>query len=248
MPDFRKMIAAACDAVAETLYPTRCAGCELPGSLLCDTCLEQLPRIDQERACPRCGAPWGSLLCTECHAPGSTDHAGRLLPPAFAFDAARCACSYEAGAKRVVGAYKDAGEQRLAQPMAAEMLAAAGSWAAQAQAVVPIPPTPSHLLQRGWDQVEPLARGVAQGLGLPLFHALSSSKAADQRQLGRRERALNRRGSMQLREGALPWPRPVCVLLVDDVLTTVATCSAAATLLKEAGVGRVLVLSFARVW
>ena len=38
------------------------------------------------------------------------------------------------------------------------------------------------------------------------------------------------------------------VLLVDDVLTTGATCSAAATLLKEAGVGRVLVLSFARVW
>ena len=96
--------------------------------------------------------------------------------------------------------------------------------------------------------MEPLARGVAQGLGLPLFQALSSSKAADQRQLGRQERALNRQGSMQLRDGGLPRPRPGCVLLVDDVLTTGATCSAAAAMLKEAGVGRVLVLSFARVW
>lgn len=243
------MIAAACDAVAETLYPTRCAGCELPGTLLCERCLSQLPRIDQSGACPRCGAPYGRQLCTECHAPGSTDSEGRLLPPAFAFDAARCACSYEEHAKRVVTAYKDGGEQRLAAAMVREMLAAAGGWAAQASLVVPIPPTPGHLRQRGWDHVEPLAAGVAAGLGLPLAHPLRSARAADQRQLGRRERAANRAATLALDPGAQGAPlRGACVLLVDDVLTTGATCSAAAALLKGAGVGRVLVLCFARVW
>lgn len=243
------MIAAACDAVAETLYPTRCAGCDLPGSLLCDNCLSLLPRIDQSGACPRCGAPYGLQLCTECHAPGSTDHAGRLLPPAFAFDAARCACSYEDQAKRVVTAYKDGGEQRLASVMAREMLTAAGGWASQATLAVPIPPTPGHLRRRGWDHVEPLAAAVAQGLGLPLLHPLLSTRAADQRLLGRSERAANRAATLALSPGADARAlRGATALLVDDVLTTGATCSAAASLLKQAGVGRVLVLCFARVW
>ena len=243
------MIAAACDAVAETLYPTRCAGCELPGTLLCGECLSQLPRLDQSWACPRCGAPFGKQLCTECHAPGSTDHAGRLLPPAFSFDAARCACSYEEQAKRVMTAYKDGGEQRLSAVMVSEMLAAAGGWAAQASLVVPIPPTPSHLRQRGWDHVEPLATGVAAGLGLPLARPLRSARAADQRLLGRRERAANRSSTLALDPGANAAAlRGASVLLVDDVLTTGATCSAAAALLKDAGVDRVLALCFARVW
>ena len=58
---------AAAQAVAETLWPTRCAICDEPGELLCERCKSELPFIDLWRACPICGAPWGHTQCTECN-------------------------------------------------------------------------------------------------------------------------------------------------------------------------------------
>ena len=53
-------------AVADALWPRRCAGCDRPGVLICPECERTLPRIDQRWACRRCGAPYGHLVCTEC--------------------------------------------------------------------------------------------------------------------------------------------------------------------------------------
>ncbi|MDD7690067.1 MAG: hypothetical protein PUI93_04055, partial [Ellagibacter isourolithinifaciens] len=41
---------AAAQAVAETLWPTRCAICDEPGELLCERCRSELPFIDLWRA------------------------------------------------------------------------------------------------------------------------------------------------------------------------------------------------------
>ena len=250
--DVRKIIAAACDAVAETLYPTRCVGCEDPGVLLCPSCENKLPRINLDFACARCGAPYGRLVCTECPSPGSKDHEDHVLPPPFSFDAARCACSYEGIAKRLITAYKDGDEQRLAKTIAAEIVRAVrdgDDWTAQANALVAIPATPSHLRARGWDHMEKIAQEVASLTGLPLVHALTSSKAADQRFLGRAQRAENRRNSFALSpEPEISVSHLDTILLIDDVLTTGATCNAAADVLKAAGAHRVLVATYARVW
>ncbi len=282
MLGIRKIITAARDAVGETLYPTRCVGCDTPGYLVCPSCDQTLERIDPATACKRCGAPNGALVCTECAAPGPLDASGTVVEPPFIFDAARCACSYEGTAAAAVRAYKDGDEQRMAPYLAREMLraaqgksdpwerrgasagAGAGSaaehgaaglpqaaapaadWTRIAGGVIPVPPTGSHTRERGWEHLQPLAQLIARGAGLPLICALQSGQAADQRHLGREERAANRRSSISLLPGAEPLPR--CVLLVDDVLTTGATCDACAAVLKNAGVQQVLVLTFARVW
>lgn len=252
MLDIRKMIAATCDAIAETLYPTRCVGCDEPGTLLCPSCENALPRIDLKIACPRCGAPFGLQLCTECPPPGSTDTAGRLLPPPFAFDAARCAVSYEGVARQLVSAYKDGSERRLAVHIAGEIcrvISAGPSWASAADLLVPIPPTPSHLRMRGWNPLGNVAELVAEQVPVPLVEVLVSAKAKDQRKLDRATRAANRSGSISVEAGfgQLMSQAPTIVLL-DDVLTTGATCNAAAQALKEAGAGRVFVATYARVW
>ena len=44
------------DALAETLWPTRCVGCDQPGELLCDECRASLPWVEQRLACPSCGS------------------------------------------------------------------------------------------------------------------------------------------------------------------------------------------------
>ena len=252
MLDIRKIIAATRDAVAETLCPTRCIGCDYPGSLLCPTCENALNRIDLKLACTRCGAPWGSSLCTECPPPGATDTHGVLLPPPFIFDAARCAVSYEDLGKMIVHAYKDGFEQRLAQHMADEIcrvLAFEPSWITCADMLVPIPPTPSHVRERGWDPLGCIATTVAKQSRLPLACALKSATAADQRKLTRSQRAANRQGSFALMPQFAPlMAQGPTVVLLDDVLTTGATCNAAAQILKDAGAARVLVATYARVW
>lgn len=232
-------------------------GCDAPGYLVCPNCDFNLERIDLTRACRRCGAPNGALVCTECAAPGPLDASGTVVEPPFVFDAARCACSYEGAAKAAVRAYKDGDEQRMAPYLAAEMLraargkrdarvAGAEDWTRVAGGIVPVPPTGSHTRERGWEHLRPLARLIAQGAGLPLIDALQSAQAADQRQLGRQERAANRRSSISLLPGVGALPRTV--ILADDVLTTGATCDACSAVLKNAGVEQVLVLTFARVW
>ncbi|MGB4442573.1 MAG: double zinc ribbon domain-containing protein, partial [Coriobacteriia bacterium] len=86
----------------DLIFPPRCAGCDGPGTLLCDVCRSGLPLIDPRTACALCGAPLqsGSAGCAEC--------CGR----SFAFSAARCATRLEPPASRAVVALKDGGERR----------------------------------------------------------------------------------------------------------------------------------------
>lgn len=56
----------------EALSPTRCAGCERSGALICQDCLASLALIDPCHSCIRCGAPFGDLLCTECSVEGTS--------------------------------------------------------------------------------------------------------------------------------------------------------------------------------
>lgn len=43
----------------EALSPTRCAGCERAGTLICQDCLAALTLIDPRHSCTRCGARLG---------------------------------------------------------------------------------------------------------------------------------------------------------------------------------------------
>ena len=63
----------------EALSPTRCAGCERSGALICQDCLASLVLIDPCHSCIRCGAPFGDLLCTECSVEGTSSAMAEAL-------------------------------------------------------------------------------------------------------------------------------------------------------------------------
>jgi ComF family protein len=102
--------------------------------------------------------------------------------------------------------------------------------------VVPIAMFWTRKLKHGINSAELLAECLAQALSLPCHKRalVRRRNTIRQMELPPRKRFLNVRDAFALRAGYdLKGSR---VLLVDDVLTTGATCSAAAKTLKQAGV------------
>lgn len=218
-------------AVAEVLWPARCAGCDLPGSLLCDGCRAELAIIERREACPRCGAPDGAHGCAEC---GRSD---------LAFEQGRCAGVFEWPLDRMVRLHKDAGELRLTGELARLAADAAGEWSSWAQAVVPVPASPGAVARRGFDHGALLAAEFAHLTGVPALDALRARPRRDQRGLDRDSRSANARASIVAFAGVAV---PSRVVVLDDVFTTGATLDAAALALTGAGAREVRVLAVAR--
>jgi len=219
------------EVAADLLMPARCAGCDLPGTLLCPGCRTLLPLIERTGSCPRCGAPDGAHGCAEC---------GRTH---VTFVAARCAGVFEWPLSRLVTLHKDAGELRLT-PLLAELAAgAAGEWCETADAVVPIPASPGAFARRGFDHGALLAAEFAHRTGVPAYDALRARPRRDQRHLSRESRGANARASLWC-PGGLSVPERV--LLIDDVMTTCATAEAATLALIERGAREVRVVAVAR--
>ena len=164
----------------EALSPTRCAGCERSGALICQDCLASLALIDPCHSCIRCGAPFGDLLCTECSVEGTSSAMAEALDRCLA-----CAV-YAHPLPRIIKAYKDAGERRLA-PYLAELLydtalhaqvAASdryGGVLSGADAVVFVPATAAAFRRRGFDHMEAIARSFCDLSGVPLLDAWSNT-------------------------------------------------------------------------
>lgn len=109
--------ALAREAVLETLWPTRCCVCDAPGAVLCAQCRRALRYLDLWQACPRCGAPFGRLQCTECNEV-ALRQVGRER---FPFDSCRHAVLLDDAARRAVVTWKDGGELRLGAELAGMM-------------------------------------------------------------------------------------------------------------------------------
>ncbi len=113
-------------------------------------------------------------------------------------------------------------------------------------AVTVIPIHSLRLIERGYNQSTPIAEGVADVLDLPfdagLLHRTRGTRT--QTRLSARRRAENLRGAIGGSENA----SALKVLVVDDVITSGATMSAAATALIQAGAASVCAasLGFAR--
>ena len=215
--------------LVDLLLPERCAACGRGEQLLCAECRAALAVL-RPPLCARCGAPtaWPVGRCAEC--------AGRRIP----FTTARAAVAYDGPARALVTAWKERGLRKLAPEVAA--LVAANVARPPAAVAVPVPADPERNLWRGHNTAEALARGLGGEWGLPVERLLERARTVPrQRGLSRAARRANVRGSF-----AATGRPPSTVVLVDDVYTTGATVSAAATELRRAGARRIDVVTFAR--
>jgi ComF family protein len=113
--------------------------------------------------------------------------------------------------------------------------------------LVPVPLHRWRLWGRGFNQAALLARGLAKaGHGVLLVDGLERVRATRPSVgLDRAGRAENVKGAFRVRDIEAVQGRRV--VLVDDVLTTGATASACAKVLRKAGAAAVDVLTWARV-
>jgi len=213
----------------DLVFPRRCVVCGSNGAVLCFDCEQGLERLGKPM-CERCGAPtaWPVERCREC--------AGRRI----AFARARAAIAYDASAKRLVGAWKERGQRKLAE-VAAELVARAVE-RPSAYTLTFVPADESRLLERGHNPAERLAAALGARWQLPVVPLLSRAPGrAPQKGLTLAERRRNVRGAF-----APSGSVPNTIVLVDDVYTSGATVSAAATALRKGGARRVEVVTFAR--
>jgi ComF family protein len=213
----------------DLLLPGRCAVCGEQGELLCGSCKLGLARLGSTR-CNRCGAPteWPVERCREC--------TGRRI----AFEHARAAVVYDDAAKRLVAAWKERGQRTLAS-VAAEIVDDVVP-RPSAYTVTFIPADPGRLLERGHNPAQRLALELGSRWQLPAIALLRRRFGIPrQRGLALADRRRNVRGIFEPTETS-----PKRVVLVDDVYTSGATVSAAATALRSGGARHVDVVTFAR--
>jgi competence protein ComFC len=151
--------------------------------------------------------------------------------------------AYEGPARELVRALKFRGAVRVAEAMAAQVVANAPAGVLDDGVLVPVPLHPSRRRRRGFNQARLLAQAMSRRTGLELWDRLSrSGPARTQVGRGRRERRAGPAGAVHTG----PSAAPARALLVDDVATTGGTLAACAQALRAGGTEEVVAVTFAR--
>lgn len=203
-------------AVASLVAPPLCALCRDP----CDY---------PDSICRHCEREVARLVATRTTLPGGLEVIS--------------AAPYEGIARELVTKMKFASRLTLAEVAAERMLRA---WGATRNAwLVSVPPAPSRARARGYDTAYVLARLVARAA---MVSQVSVCLARDDgpRQVGRpRAERIADPPRIRLLGPKVSLPDDD-LWLVDDVVTTGATLTACAEVLRSAGATRVRSLTFAR--
>ena len=175
--------------------------------------------------CAGCDEP-GAWLCVVCRDLCEPVRRGRL----------HAAASYGGAIARAIHHFKYRGERALANELGALVARCVARDLATGtvlDATVPAVLHRERVRERGYDQARLLAEVVARSTGLPLRAPLRRVRLTPpQATLDRARRVENVRGAFISEAGSL---RGLRVALVDDVVTTGATLSAAAAALRAAG-------------
>lgn len=190
---------------------------------------------------PRCvvcrtRADW---LCLSCRAEAGPPQEAMVIK---GVERGLAPWAYEGGPRSLILAMKVRGLRGAAGPLIEAMLRSARSGRLDADTVTWVPARRKDKAARGFDHAELLARGVAEGLGLPATPLLGRrGHQLDQVGLDREHRLTNLAKAFEAAD-----PVSGTVLLVDDLVTTGATAACCAGALSAAGAERIDLLAACR--
>jgi len=231
------------NSIFNLIYPPNCLLCRnhlLVGAeekVLCAACLEGIER-NHPPFCRKCSRPlWQNpdgSLCRECQ---KTD---------YPFDRAWGATVYNETMQKLIHLFKYQNKTSLRKVFSIiidTFIENHGIDVGRFDIVVPVPLHPARLRERGYNQSELLSESLAEKYRRPLMASklLRQRHTPNQALLGKKERWTNIRSAFTIKDRA--FFKKKSVLLVDDLLTTGATVSEAARILKDAGAKEVSALT-----
>ena len=212
---------------------------ELPSPtphLTCNSCYHKMESI-VEGACLKCGVKLigEGEYCLDCK-----EHEKH-------FDRAMAPMCYSGAAAELVLQLKFRNKRYLAKPLARYMTDRFLAENTPVDVIIPVPLHANRRKERGYNQSELLAAEIARSLGVPMDNVavdrVKETLPSTQLEGGRKAREKNIEGAFVLK--AKDAVKNKVVLVVDDVLTTGATSSELARVLKKGGAAKVYVLTFA---
>jgi competence protein ComFC len=230
-------------AISSLFYPPVCTMCWASigrGEYLCPECQAKAPRITAP-FCERCSEPFSGAIhssfeCANC------SHR-RLY-----FEAAVAVYRSRGVVRHVVHQFKYGHQMHLRHPVGQWLCAALDDERLRCRrfdVIVPVPLHPARQRERGFNQAALLAALLGERISVLVKPMLQRTRyTTTQTVFDRSERMENLRGAFRLRRKA--DVRGWRVLLVDDVLTTGATLSECARVLKKAGAASIYAATAAR--
>ena len=193
------------------------------------------------KKCLGCGKI-GSYVCTACQV-GLWEPEPRPKPANL--DGLTCLWAYDGLMQKIIKKAKYSGQYNLLQFTILKSQIPNKSQFPNIQAIIPVPLHRDRLMERGFNQAEVIANEISKIYKIPVVNLLTRTKDTGHQTLrNRHERLQALNGAFQISN--FKFQIPVAVLLVDDVLTTGATLSECARVLKRDGVKKVYGLVLAR--
>jgi len=231
-------------AFVNAIFPDECRVCgetlrEISRVPVCRRCLQDQAPLEAEFFCIACRTPFVNRF--------PLDESGRCAlcrTGAAGFDAVYSYGSYEGSLRTLIHLFKYNGVRPLAAHFG-KLLAIALPRTERFDLIVPMPLHWRRRWARGYNQSALLANEISKKWNAPVRNVIRRARFTHtQAGLTNAKRRANVAGAFEMRGGIrLDGMR---VLLVDDVLTTGASASACARVLKRAGARQVTVLTLAR--
>ncbi len=191
------------------------------GERICGSCRDKLP-YNRGVICPLCGRREKEEgICLTC----------KERP--IGVEKARSVFTHEGDAARLVVRFKR-GQKYLYRTLGEELFALCEREFSRPDALVAIPMSEKAQAKRGYNQAELLAVRLSELWGVPVIAPVRKAReTSSQKFLGRAERTENLRGSFHVFDRKAV--RDKTLLIVDDTMTTGATITEFAEVLRRAG-------------
>ena len=233
------------NALMDIVYPRTCLVCKrhlketaCVDNLVCMECWGKI-KINPPPFCRHCGRHMENPernICPNC------------VRKQLHFDRAFSPCVYEGVIKELIHAFKYQGKDYLGQTLTRLMIEFIEDYnlpIGMLDLVVPVPLHKTRLREREFNQAQILSNHIARKFNKNVLHdslrRLRHTKTQTELEID--QRLLNVKNSFAVTKNREIKGKNI--LLVDDVLTTGATCSEAAYVLKNAGANIVFVLTLA---